>query len=179
MTVLFALTAAIGSCGPTLPPVAKRVPVTTTTHGDARVDPYGWLRNREDPDVLRYLNAENAYAERAMSPTRGLQDALFREMRARLKEDDSSAPYRKGEYFYYTRTEKGKEYGIRCRKHRSLEAPEQIVLDVNALAEGEDYMSVDPVEASPDNRMLAYVVDTTGNDRGMGKGRPLGGNNTA
>ena len=105
------------------PPVAKRVPKTDVVHGDVRVDDYFWMRDRENPDVTAYLTAENAYTDAVMKPTEAFQASLYAEMLARIKEDDQTVPYRRLGFFYYSRTEKGKQYPIYCRKAGSLEAP--------------------------------------------------------
>src|SRR5580704_4830485 len=107
-------------------PVAKIEPTTTTLHGDTRVDNYFWLRNRDDPDTLRYLEAENAYTQSLMKPAEALQTKLYAEMLGRLKQTDLSVPVERDNYFYYTRTEEGKQYPIYCRKQASLEAAEVI-----------------------------------------------------
>ena len=103
-------------------------------HGDRRQDDYAWLRQKDDPEVLAYLRAENAYADEVMKPTEPFQKALYAEMLGRIKEDDATVPYRRGDYYYYSRTEKGKQYPILCRRHGSLDAPEEITLDLNRLA---------------------------------------------
>src|SRR6266540_288747 len=121
------------------PPVAKRVPRVELLHGDKREDDYFWLREKDDPEVVAYLNAENAYTDRVMKPTEALQEALYAEMLGRIKEDDASVPYRRGGHFYYSRTEKGKQYSIHCRKAGSLDAAEEVVLDLNVLAEGHHF----------------------------------------
>ena len=144
------------------PPVAKMVPHDVTVHGDRRVDNYFWLRDKENPGVEAYLEAENAYANFVMRGTEGLQESLYREMLGHIKETDVQVPYREGDWFYYSRTEAGKQYPILCRKHRSLEAPEQVYLDVNALAEGEKFMALGPMRVSDDGHLLAYSTDNTG-----------------
>ena len=98
------------------PPVAKRIPRDVTVHEDARIDDYHWLREKEDPEVVAYLEAENAYADAVMAPTRALQEALYAEMLGRIQQTDTSAPYPEGRHLYYSRTEEGKQYPIRCRK---------------------------------------------------------------
>ena len=108
----------------TTPPVAKKVPKIDVLHGDIRQDDYYWLREKDDPEVLAYLRAENAYTDEVMKPQESFQEALYQEMLARIKEDDSSVPYRRGAYFYYSRTERGKQYPIYCRKAGSLDVPE-------------------------------------------------------
>jgi len=145
-----------------LPPVAKTAPKTDTIHGDSRVDDYAWLREKDSPDVLSYLEAENAYADAVMAPTQTLQETLYQEMKGRIQETDLSVPYRYGGYFYYSRTEEGRQYPIRCRKQGSLEAEEQITLDLNALAEGHSYLGLGAYAVSDDGNLLAYSTDVTG-----------------
>src|SRR5262245_37915378 len=118
------------------PPIAKRVPKVDEVHGERREDDYFWMRDKSNPDVRAYLEAENAYTAAVMQPTEPLQKKLYDEMLARIQETDMGVPWRKGGYFYYSRTEQGKQYPIYCRKAGSLEAPEQVVLDMNALAAG-------------------------------------------
>jgi oligopeptidase B len=144
------------------PPIARIVPHTIAHHSHALVDNYTWLQQKDDPEVIAYLEAENAYAHAALRHTEPLQEQLFAEMRGRIKEDDSSAPQRRGEYFYYSRVEAGKQYRIFCRKRGSLDAPEETLLDENALAVGQAYCRVMAFEPSPDQTLLAYSVDTTG-----------------
>jgi oligopeptidase B len=144
------------------PPVAARRPHQLEAHGDVRIDPYFWLRDRTDPEVIAYLDAENAWTAQVMRHTEPLQQQLFEEIRGRIKQDDSSAPYFLDGYWYYTRFEDGKEYPIYCRKRRSLAAREQIMLDVNALAAGHSFFHVRGVSVSPDGRLLAYAADTVG-----------------
>lgn len=144
------------------PPVARVVPVADTTHGDVRVDNYAWMRDRDNPEVIGYLEAENAYTETMTSHTKEFQEDLYDEIVARIKETDLTVPYRKDGYFYYWRSEEGKQYRIFCRKTGSLEADEEILLDQNALAEGLDYFDVGTVSMSPNHMMLAYSVDSTG-----------------
>ncbi len=144
------------------PPVAKTVPKRLERHGNVRIDPYHWLKDRDNPDVLRYLEAENAYTAAMMAHTAQLQETLFREFKTRVQQTDTSVPYRKDDYFYYTRTEAGKNYPIYCRKKGSLAAAEEIVLDVNRVAEGHAYCSVRSGEISEGQDLLAYGVDTVG-----------------
>jgi oligopeptidase B len=144
------------------PPVAKKENKVLTTHGHTRIDPYYWLNDRENPEVIAYLTAENAYTEAMMAHTRGLQDLLFDEMKSRIKETDQSVPYFLDGYFYYTRYEEGSEYAIYCRKAGSLHAPEQVMLDVNQLAEGHAYYQVGGLQVSERNNLLVYAVDTVG-----------------
>ena len=143
-------------------PSAKRMPKEIVTHGDRRVDDYFWLREKTNAEVTGYLEAENAYAEAVMAPTKELQSRLYREMLSHLKETDSTAPLKRGDYFYYNRTEEGKNYGIHCRKHKTVEAPEEIILEVNELAKGHSYFNVGIALPADDNVLLAYTTDTTG-----------------
>lgn len=143
-------------------PVADKIPKTITVHGDTRIDNYFWLRDRQDPKVMEYLKAEEAYADAVMKPTDALQDTIFKEMVGHIKETDQSAPYRRGDYFYYSRTEEGKQYPILCRRKGDLSAPEEIVLDVNQLAIGQSFMSVGAFEPSDDGNLLAYTTDNSG-----------------
>ena len=143
------------------PPVAPKVPRTTVLHGDVLQDDYYWLREKEAPEVTAYLEAENAYAEALTRPTAAFRESLYREMLARIKEDDQSVPYPFGGWLYYSRTETGKQYAIHCRK-RAADAPEEIILDLNALAEGQPFLSLGAFSVSDDGRWLAYSVDFTG-----------------
>ena len=144
------------------PPVAPRVPHAVTLHGETLEDDYFWLRDKADPRVVAHLTAENACAEAALSETGGLQERLYKEMLARIKETDLSVPYRKGRYWYYARTEEGKQYPILARKLSTLTSAEEIVLDLNLLARDHAYFAVDAFVVSDDGASLAYSVDTTG-----------------
>ncbi len=144
------------------PPIAKRIPHDVTVHDDRRVDDYFWLRERQNADVVAYLDAENGYADGVLAATEPLQDTLYREMVARIKETDSSVPVRRDDFLYYMRTEKGRQYEILCRRHDRVDAPEEILLDENAMAEGHDYFAIGAHEISPNHRLLAYTVDTSG-----------------
>ena len=144
------------------PPEAPRLPRSFPLHGELLSDDYAWLREKADPGVRSYLEAENAYAEAAMARTAALQERLYKEMLARIKETDLSAPYRKGRYWYYARTEEGRQYPILARKVGSLESAEEIVLDLNELARDHAYFAVDAFAVSDDGRYLAYSIDTTG-----------------
>ncbi|RMF67056.1 MAG: S9 family peptidase [Calditrichaeota bacterium] len=148
-----------------VPPVAKIVPKDVSVHGDKRIDNYFWLRERDNPEVLDYLRAENAYTEKVMAHTEELQQKLYDEMVARIKETDLEVPERVGEYYYYNRTEEGKQYPIHCRKKGSLDAPEEVLLDENELAKGHDYFRIGVLRVSPDQRLLAFSTDTTGGER--------------
>ena len=144
------------------PPVAKKVPKITEINGHRLVDNYYWLRDKKNPEVKAYLEAENAYTDAVMKPTEALQKKLYDEMLSRIKETDVEVPYKEGGYFYYLRTEAGKQYGIRCRKKGSLDATEEIVLNVNELAKGQTFMSLGAFEVSDDGNLLAYTTDNTG-----------------
>jgi oligopeptidase B len=146
------------------PPVAKVIPAVTQVHGEVRVDEYAWLRDRSNPEVLQYLEAENRYTEAVMRHTEPLQEALYREIRGRIKETDLSAPEKLDEYYYYSRTEQGRQYAIHCRKKGSLDAEEELLLDENALAAGHPYFRLGVALPSPNHRLLAYSTDTTGSE---------------
>jgi len=158
---LFVLTAA--DSGP-LPatPVAKKVPHATEVNGHKMVDNYFWLRDKPNPEVRTYLEAENAYTDAVMKPTEPFQKKLYDEMLSRVKETDVEVPYKEGDYFYYVRTEAGKQYQIRCRKKGSMDAAEEVILDINELAKGQAFMSVAAYAVSPDGNLLAYSYDNTG-----------------
>ena len=145
-------------------PIAPKRPYEITQHGSTRVDDYFWLRYREDPEVLKYLTAHNDYLDEMMRHTKPLQETLFAEMKARIKETDSTVPERRGDYLYYTRTEAGKQYPIFCRRRDSMENPEEILLDQNELAEGKLFCSVSAFSVSPDGNKLAYGLDVEGNE---------------
>jgi oligopeptidase B len=144
------------------PPIAKRIPHDVTVHEDRRVDDYYWLRERQNADVVAYLDAENGYADGVLATTEPFQDELYREMVARIKETDSSVPVRRDDFLYYTRTEKDRQYEILCRRRDRVDAPEEILLDENAMAEGHDYFVIGGHAISPNHRLLAYTVDTSG-----------------
>lgn len=143
-------------------PKAKKIDKILEMHGDRRVDPYFWLNERDNPEVISYLEAENQYCDAQMEDTEELQQQLFDEMKARYKEDDESLPYFFNKYWYLVRFEVGKEYPIFGRKLNSLVNPEELLLDVNQLAENESYMEVGSVAVSPDNRLMAYSADNVG-----------------
>jgi oligopeptidase B len=144
------------------PPVAKKVPKTTEVNGRTLVDNYYWMRDKKNPEVAAYLEAENAYTDAVMKPTLALQKKLYDEMLSRMKETDVEVPYKDGDYFYYTRTEAGKQYNIHCRKKGNLDAPEEVLLDENELAKGQKFMSVAAFAVSDDGNFLAYTTDNTG-----------------
>jgi oligopeptidase B len=144
------------------PPMAKKVHTENHINGSTLVDDYRWLRDKANPEVAQYLNAENAYTDSVMKPTEALQQKLYDEMISHLKETDVNVPYKQGEYFYYSRWEKGQQYPIYCRKKGSLDAAESIVVDVNELAKGQAFMSLGGYEVSDDGNLLAYSTDNTG-----------------
>src|SRR5580693_10626265 len=159
---VFVLPAADTTSSLPAPPVAKKEPKTTEINGRKLVDNYYWLREKKNPDVKAYMDAENVYTDAVMKPTDPLQKKLYDEMLSRIKETDAEVPYKEGGYFYYLRTEEGKQYGIRCRKKGSLESPEETVLDVNELAKGQTFISLGAFEVSDDGNLLAYTTDNTG-----------------
>ncbi len=146
------------------PPVAKQVPRTLETHGHARPDPYYWMRDdkRQNPEVLSYLQAENAYTKETLKPLAGFEEELFQEIKGRIKKDDATAPYQLDGYYYYTRFEEGGEYPIHCRKKGSLDAPEQIMLDANVEAQRHEYYHAAGLSVSADGKILAFSEDTLG-----------------
>lgn len=145
-------------------PIAPKRPKEITQHGRTRVDNYFWMRYREDPEVLKYLHAEQDYLEEVMQHTRPLQEQLFQEMKSRIKEDDSSAPEKDGQYVYYTRYETGKQYPFYCRQKAAAEGPEEILLDQNALAGENNFCRIGSFSVSPDENLLAYSVDADGTE---------------
>ena len=145
-------------------PIAPKKPYEITQHGHTRVDDYFWLRNREDPEVLKFLKAQMDHLEETMGHTKPLQETLFSEMKGRIQETDSTVPEKRGAYLYYDRTEAGKQYPIFCRRKDSPASPEEILLDQNELAEGKIFCSVSGFAVSPDDTKLAYSVDVDGNE---------------
>jgi oligopeptidase B len=143
-----------------LAPVATKIPKELSTHGDIRVDNYYWLNDRENPEVIAYLNAENDYKDQMLAHTKDFQEKLFQEMKGRIKEEDQSVPYKENGYWYLTRYEQGQEYPIYSRKKGTLEAAEEIMLNVNELAKPYDYYNVAGLSVSPDNKIIAYGEDT-------------------
>ncbi|MCW5978128.1 MAG: S9 family peptidase [Bryobacteraceae bacterium] len=154
--------ALIPACSRSRPPAAKAEPHRLEMHGHVRTDGYYWLRDRENPEVIRYLEAENAYVAAAMAHTAELQETLVREFKERIPQTDVSAPYRKEGYFYYKRDVAGQDYPVHCRKKGSLEAPEEVILDVNEVAAGHVFCSVGELQVSPGHDLMAYPVDTGG-----------------
>lgn len=147
------------------PPVAEKIAKELSIHGDKRIDNYYWMNDRENPKVISWLKAENAYLDTILAPEKKLREKLFDEMKSRIKETDMSVPYLKNGYYYYTRFEQGKEYPVYCRKKGSLEATEQIILNVNELAAGHAYCHVGGLSVSMDAKLLAYGIDTVSRRR--------------
>ena len=155
----------------TAPPVATILHTEKELHGHTLVDDYAWLRDRQNPEVTAYLEAENAYCNEILEPTQDLQKSLYDEMVSHIKETDVSVPFRQGDYWYYSRTEQGAQYPIYCRRQASSEAgdrfpgeavPEEIILDINELARNESYMAVNALTVSDDGNLLAYAIDNKG-----------------
>ena len=146
------------------PPLAREIPSQSTLHGDLLTDNYAWLTDRSNPEVMAYLEAENRFTAEVMKPVEGLQEKLFQEMLARIKEDNWSPPVRIGHYLYFNRSEKGKPHSIMCRRKDEPSAPEEIIIDNNVLAEGHRYYSLGFFRVSPDQQLFAYAVDTTGSE---------------
>jgi len=144
------------------PPVAAKKPNVVEKFGDKRVDDYFWLRDKSSPEVVSYLNAENAYTETFLGPMKDFQETLYKDMLSRIKETDENVPYRKGAYWYYSRTEAGKQYSIYCRKKGSLTAKEEVILDLNELGKDKKFLELSAFAVSPDGSMLAYSLDFTG-----------------
>jgi oligopeptidase B len=142
--------------------MVKKIPTILEKHGHVRIDDYYWLRERDDPEVIKYLNEENERAAKEMAHARELEKKLFEEIKGRFKPTDMSVPFKRDGYFYYTRYEEGKEYPIYARKRGALDQPEEIMLDVNALAEGHEFFSVGGWAVSSEQNLLAYAVDTEG-----------------
>lgn len=144
------------------PPIAKKIPKKLIVHGDERIDDYFWLNQREDPMVIEYLNAENAYFEHMTAHTKHLEANLFEEMKSRIKEDDESVPYKYNGYWYIVKYETGKDYPVYTRKKETLEAEEELLFDCNEMAKGYDYFKLVGLSVSPDNTMISFGVDTVG-----------------
>ena len=162
-----------------LPPIAPRHRKVLTKFGDRRVDDYHWLRNKDSPEVIDYLNQENRYASEMMKPLEAFRGRLYDEMLARIQETDESVPYRKNGYWYYVREVEGLQYAIYCRRKGTMEAPEEVLLDVNELARGHAYTAVGAMDVSPDGTKLAYTVDFSGfrqytlHVRDLARGAPM------
>ena len=143
-----------------LPPEAIKIKKELKAHDKVRVDEYYWLNDRENPEVINYLNSENDYNEKMTAHTAEFQKKLFNEIKGRIKEDDESVPYKLNGYWYLTRFEKGKDYPVYSRKKETLDAPEEILFDVNEMAKGHEYYSLGGLNISPDNKLVAFGVDT-------------------
>ncbi|WP_333694961.1 S9 family peptidase [Flavobacterium sp.] len=145
-----------------LPPIAAQKDTVLEKHGDKRIDPYYWLNDRENPEVINYLKKENEYYEKMTAHTKDFRESLFQEMKARIKEDDTSVPYLYNGYYYITRYEKGKEYPIYSRKKGNLNAPEEILFDCNEMAKGSTYFNLGGLNVSEDNKLVAFATDYVG-----------------
>ncbi len=144
------------------PPVARREPVEHVLHGDRRVDHYAWLRHKENPEVIAYLKVENAYTDAFLKPTEKFQEKLYQEMLGRILQTDLSVPYKLRGYLYFTRTEEGRQYAFHCRRRDADGWTEELLLDLNLLAEGHPFLGLGSFEVSEDNQLLAYSIDNTG-----------------
>jgi oligopeptidase B len=147
------------------PPHAAKLAHQIEIHGDTIVDDYFWLRDRDNPQVMEYLKAENEYTEQVLKPHAELRESLFQELKARVKEDDNSVPVKKDDYYYYSRVAAGEQYSIHCRKSGDLNSPEEIILDENQLAEGQPYFQLGTFSISPNHQLLAYAEDIDGSER--------------
>ena len=141
-------------------PSAEKIVKKLTIHGDTRVDEYYWMNKRDDKKVIDYLNSENSYRDEYMKSYKGLEEEIFQEIKSRIKEDDSSVPYLDNGYYYYTRYEKDKQYPIYCRKKENLSNKEEILIDANVMSKGYEYYRVGDIEISPDNKTMAFSIDT-------------------
>jgi oligopeptidase B len=150
------------AAAPSAPPVAKKIPRSVEVHGTKLSDDYFWMRDKKNPEVISYLEAENAYTAAMTKQTAELQERLYKEMLSRIKQTDANVPYRLGEYLYYTRTEEGKQYQVFARRKGSMDAPEQVLLDLNEMAKGHTFMSVGEFDVTADANLLAYSTDETG-----------------
>jgi len=147
------------------PPRAKKVPKELSFEGRKRVDDYAWLRDKKDPEVVKYIEAENRHADAVTAHLAPLQEKLYREFLTRLKENDTSVPVKVDDYYYYERTEEGKQYPLYCRRKGSMSAREEVILDQNALGKGHEFFVIGSHKVSPDHRLLAYTVDLSGEER--------------
>jgi oligopeptidase B len=146
------------------PPIAKIIPRADTLFGDVRVDNYYWLRNKADSAVINFIKAENSYTQEKTAHLKGLEDNLYNEMVARLKETDTTAAQKINDYWYYSRTEKSKQYAVFCRRKGTLSAPEEITLDINALGANQSYLNMGAMKLSPNQNYLAFAADTSGSE---------------
>jgi oligopeptidase B len=162
LAVTITTTALAQSAPAPTPPIAEKIHTEKPINGAVLTDDYAWLRERTNPRVVKYLEAENAFAEQSTSDEKPFAEKLYNETLSHIKQTDTAVPYRKRGYWYYSRTEEGKQYPILCRKKETLNAPEEVMLDVNQLAQGEKFMSVANAEVSDDNNLLAYLSDNVG-----------------
>src|ERR1035437_1987954 len=144
------------------PPSAEKIKKELIEHGNVRTDNYFWLNQIDNPKVLEYLIAENNYTDEMLKHTEAIQEKLYNESIGRIKQDDVSVPYKDNGYFYYTRYEDGKDYPVYCRKKGTMEAAEEILINVNEMAEGQTFLNVTGLSVSMDNKFLSYGVDTVG-----------------
>jgi oligopeptidase B len=156
------LTSEPGTARRPQPPLARREPVEHVLHGDRRIDHYAWLREKDSPEVIAYLNAENAYTDAVLRHTEPFQEKLYQEMLGRIQQTDLSVPYRLRGYLYFTRTEEGKQYPVHCRRMDVEGSPEELLLDLNSLAEGHSFLGLGAFAVSDDNQLLTYSLDTAG-----------------
>jgi oligopeptidase B len=160
---LFCLrTIAVAQTAAPVPPVAPIVEHRESHHGVTMVDNYFWLREKSNSEVIKYLDAENAYTEAMTKELKPFEDSLYKEMLGRIKQTDLSVPTRRGAYLYYSRTEEGKQYPIQCRKKGGMDAAEEILLDMNEVAKGKKFAALDAFVLSDDQKLLAYSVDYSG-----------------
>jgi oligopeptidase B len=161
MIIFLSLVVACGADKQEAPAAAKK-PTELEIHGDVRVDEYYWLRERENPEVIQYLEQENAYTDSILGEHADFEERLIEEMKSRIAQVDQSAPVQHGDYFYYRRYEEGKEHPIYCRRKGSMDTEEEVLLDVNIGAEGHAFYSVRGFKVSPDHKTFGYAVDTVG-----------------
>lgn len=166
LVCLATLCASVSAAPADPPPTAvEKIPYSFSIHGVTIEDPFHWLRDRENPRVTAHLEEENAYTAKFLGPLEGLMETIFNEMKGRIRETDTSAPYRRDGYYYYHRTIEGREYPVYCRRKGSMESPEEIIVDLNALSEGKKYLSMSTLAISPDGTMAACCLDTEGDER--------------
>src|SRR5438477_10812359 len=162
LSIVVATSASLTGQAPAMmPPVATVKPKIDTLHGEVRTDNYFWIREKSNPEVIAYLNAENAYTEAKMKHTEALQQKLYDEMLSRIKETDVSVPFRDHGYYYWTATEKGKSYPIFMRRRADAGSPDELVIDANALAVGKKFSQLGGLQVSPSGKRAAYLHDTT------------------
>jgi oligopeptidase B len=160
--VLLILVGLPGFAQDPVPPTAKKVPHALTLHGETRTDHYFWLKDKSNPEVIKHLEAENAYTRAVIARIEPLRDKVYKEMLGRIRQTDRTVPARENGYWYYSRTEEGRQYPTYCRKRGTLEAPEEIILDANELAKGKKFLEVGDQKVSDDTHLLAYTIDLTG-----------------